>query len=186
VNTVQADTPRSGSRVSAHWFIDETKAHGLTFVIVEVESDKVGRVRAQMAKLRRKGQRAVHFNAESKTSKTQILAEIRSLPLTATVIRIKAVHDYPNARAAGITAVAKLALADHPSRIVFERDATQERNDRRTLSSFLRTTPTIEYQHVDRASDPILWVADALAWALQRGGAWQQAITPLITRTLDV
>ncbi|WP_460702136.1 hypothetical protein [Myceligenerans halotolerans] len=56
--------------------------------------------------------------------------------------------------------------------------------DRRILNQELRKTE-VRYDHMHRHEEPLLWAADAVAWAWQRGGPWQAAAKGLIAEVIE-
>jgi hypothetical protein len=59
--------------------------------------------------------------------------------------------------------------------------------DRQILLSELRAKKTaFGYDHMPPYSDPLLWVADAVAWCSSAGGAWRERIEPLVVCSQDI
>jgi len=88
------------------------------------------------------------------------------------------------ARERAVRGVAQLARVEHPKRIVFELDEAVDREDRRWLRSELGANSPVEYLHQNRSADPMVWIADGIAWAVQRGGQWCAQVEPLITQVI--
>jgi len=65
--------------------------------------------------------------------------------------------------------------------LIIERLDGAEQRDRRDISQALArlgsVTP-VRYGHVDASTEAALWVADAAAWALGKGGSWADRIRP--------
>ena len=169
--------------MAVQWFIDESKQNGLTMVVVSVDATHIGSVRARISTLPRRRGSALHFTKESNATRASALREIASLPLSAFIIQVpKAVRPIL-ARERAIRKIASEAKIMRPTRIVFERDAAVELNDRRWLRDELIRT-NIEYLHLGKNGDPLLWIADAIAWADNRGGDWLKMIAQLITKRM--
>ena len=66
--------------------------------------------------------------------------------------------------------------------LVFELDETARVHDSKLLSD-LQTK--ILWDHRERNQEPLLWVADAVAWCVNRGGEWEKLVRPLIVETID-
>lgn len=63
------------------------------------------------------------------------------------------------------------------TRLVIESNQHQDERDRRVLAKELRhTIGTFTYEHLKPAEDPILWVADAVAWCHGAGGDWSRRL----------
>ena len=39
---------------------------------------------------------------------------------------------------------------------------------------------TLEYRHLSPYEEPLLWVSDAVAWAMGAGGDWRRRVEPMI------
>ena len=153
-------------------------------VVVAVPSSSVGSCRAQMAKLvnepPRKGG-AIHFKKELDVIRSKAYRLIALMPIQCITIRIPTNVDAISARELAVNQVAKLALERQPQRVVFELDEAAIKNDRRWLRTALPPGSGIEYQHLGKSADPMLWVADGIAWAIHRGGKWRAMVQHLIT-----
>jgi hypothetical protein len=66
--------------------------------------------------------------------------------------------------------------------LVFELDETAHAHDSKVLSD-LQTN--ILWDHRERNQEPLLWVSDAVAWCVNRGGDWERLVRPLIIETMD-
>jgi hypothetical protein len=67
------------------------------------------------------------------------------------------------------------------TRLVIESREGRDHLDRQVLLGALQQRPTtFGYDHMPPHSDPLLWVADAVAWCSSAGGAWRERITPLV------
>lgn len=172
--------------MAEQWFIDETKQRGLMFAVIAVDSSDVGRCRTQLLKLKRPGQSSLHFTTDSEETKARAYREIAAMPITATLVLVPSDVKPVPARERAVRYVARRAIEVEPQRIVFERDSAAEVNDRRWLRSELARYPEIEYQHVGKTGDPMLWVADGVAWAVQRGGKWLAMVQHLIVERVEV
>ena len=73
--------------------------------------------------------------------------------------------------------VAHLSYCD-VTRLVLESRRSQDNRDRTIIHRVLRHKgrPPFEYSHLEGASEPLLWVSDAVAWAWGRGGHWRQTL----------
>lgn len=72
-------------------------------------------------------------------------------------------------------------------RLTIESRQGRDQHDRQVLIEELHrlNARALQYVHVPPHADPLLWVADALAWSHSAGGAWRQRIA-LITTAQDV
>jgi len=158
-----------------HWFVDETKATGFSLVAVGFDGSDVGYSRAKMLRLTRlpgrKGS-ALHFTKENDATRSASYQVIKELPIVSILVIRPATGSHDDPRQEAMRAMAKIARERRPQRIVIERDTSVEHLDKRWLHEELAGLSGIEYQHLGKKEDPLLWVADGIAWALNRGGRW--------------
>jgi len=166
------------------WFVDETKKDGLTLAVVEIPTAYVGSCRTQMKKLLLHGQSSLHFTSESDATRTKAYQTIAAMPLSVATINVPAKIKPIPARERAIKALGQLALLQLPQRIVIESDSNADKADRLWLRQELGTGSGIEYQHLDKHGDPLLWIADGFAWAIQRGGKWLPMVQHLIVERI--
>jgi hypothetical protein len=153
------------------------------FAVVAVRATAVGSCRAQMAKLAKELPRkggAIHFKKESDTSRSRIYRQIAQMPLQCRIIWVPSTVKPIAAREIAVRSVARLARSEKPQRIVFETDEAALKKDRVWLHEELPPSSGIEYQHLSGFADPMLWIADGIAWAVHRGGFWRAMINRLI------
>jgi len=62
-------------------------------------------------------------------------------------------------------------------------DTGQDASDRRIIASELRRAEQedVRYEHVGKSEEPLLWIADAIAWSYGRGGRWREEVRTLTT-----
>jgi hypothetical protein len=66
--------------------------------------------------------------------------------------------------------------------LIFELDETVRFKDHH----FLKQQRTdFAWDHRKRHEEPLLWVADAVAWCVNRGGDWERMVRPIIVETID-
>lgn len=87
-----------------------------------------------------------------------------------------------DARSGCWAALVPLLLDRRVENLVIDRLDGAEQRDRRDIASALKgQTADFAYAHAQNATEPALWVADAAAWAIGKGGPWR----PRITRVVD-
>lgn len=170
----------------AHAFIDESKRDGYTIVVVMVAAHTLTDARAQLRRSLLPGQRALHFKNERDSRRRQLLGTMRALNLSARVYTRR--HDAEvTARQACLEAVVEDVAAEDISRLVLELSDSDLARDMRTLTAARRKhSASFEFLHLRAPQEPMLWVADAIAWAWPQGGAWKASIASLVTQHRDV
>jgi hypothetical protein len=168
-------------------FIDETKNQDFVFVGCLVPSKDLGKVRRILKGFLLPGQRSIHFHNESHRRRRKIIGVLLSLKLKVLITRVKG-YTGNRARSESLEALVKLALKHQVSRLVLELDSSSLELDLKTLAKVsylsLKETP-LPWDHMERHHEPLLWVADAFAWCLNRGGEWERIVRPMIIETIE-
>ena len=167
-------------------YIDESKAKSYILVAVLVQPGLAAGFRKRMMRLRMPGQRYIHFINERDSRRKIILSELLDMNIRARVYRTAGLHPIA-ARAICL----KVLLADliqlNVTNLVFELEESSQKSDvillRQILSNGdLRTK--IEYSHVSKPEEPLVWIADAIAWSYARGGDFRRRALLLIDAVL--
>jgi hypothetical protein len=70
--------------------------------------------------------------------------------------------------------------------LTFDLDASALAQDVRDLNKLrAQFDSDVIWDHVSRNQEPLLWVADAVAWCVNRGGDWERMVRPIIEETID-
>lgn len=167
-------------------FVDETKAKGYTMVAAVVVPHDATELRKEMRALVLKGQRRIHFTRENDSRRRLILSKLVDLGVRAHIVQ-SAAKQQADGREECLMQLVGLAADNNHTRIVFERDASIEQADRRILyrevsSHGLRST--LRYEHEAAHDEPLLWIADAIAWSHAKGGDWRRRIEPMLLATV--
>ena len=168
-------------------FIDETKNQDFVFVGCLAPSKDLANVRKVLKAFLLPGQRSIHFHNESPRRRRKIIAVLLSLELKVLVASVKGSTDN-RARSRAIELLAQLALKHKVSRLVIELDLSALESDLKTLAKVsylsLKETP-MPWDHMERHQEPLLWVADAVAWCLNPGGEWERMVRPMILENVE-
>lgn len=169
-----------------HLFVDESKKRGYLFAVAAVHIGDVQRERALMRSFLLHGQSHLHFTKESDGRRRTILHElIKHSTARSTVIAVTARVSDVEARRACLAATATIAVERRADRLVFERDDSTHQADRRFLFPKLRDTE-VRYDFMGKREEPLLWMADAIAWCHAAGGRWRALASPLIVENHSV
>lgn len=163
-------------------YLDESKAKNYIFVGVVVADGDSPRLRKRVAALKMPGQRSIHFVKEGNSRRKRLLSEFRDLEVQALKI-VSYEKNKLNAREECIREIVAVAMKHGCTSIFFERDESVVSKDESWLKDELakaRPSQPIGFEHLQRHEEPILWVADALAWCDARAGEWSERIKPLI------
>lgn len=163
-------------------FVDESKSKGYTMVAAVVVPGDVAVLQREIRALVLPGQRRIHFTKESDQRKRQVLSKLVELDVTAHIFHCASNNDALGREACLVGIVAH--AAQHAlTRIVLERDESVDRADRRILFREVKKhglTNELSYALEAAHQEPLLWIADAVAWSHTKGGDWKRRIQPLI------
>ena len=160
-------------------FVDEAKRGGLVIAAVWVEPSDTEDCRRQLRELRLKGQKRIHFTKERDSRRRLLVAKMSRLPARVDIYDAAAIKDARAARTRALLGLAERAAIVRASRLIIEQDDSLVHADRRTLFTVLRGTG-VTYLHQRPSTEPLLWIADAMAWCWQHGPQWRARIEPMV------
>jgi len=73
--------------------------------------------------------------------------------------------------------------------LVIDTRSNKDVHDKRTLRHLLAPHPSasqLVYEHLDSTSEPLLWIADLVAWCHGAGSEWRKRIDPITTAVIDL
>jgi hypothetical protein len=173
-----------------HAYADESErpARYLMSCLV-VAPAEVPRLREATRRLLLPGQRRLHFHSESDHRQRRLASELVHFEADVTVFICRSTHGRRGreARASCLTAIVDhLQETGSDVMLTLESRHEQDREDHPVIWSARRRHPLLDYQHVRGGEEPMLWLADAFAWLVGAGGAWQRRIAPAVTQVIDV
>lgn len=171
---------------AAHVFVDESKSKGFTLAAVSIDERRLHEARLGLRSFLLPGQRRIHFKSESQTRRRAILATLPGLGASAVIVATPQNMPALRARDAAMREMGLWAARIQAIRICIERDETVEGLDRRALFEVQSYTGSgFTYGHSRPYDEPLLWAADAVAWAWTRGGNWRAAADRIVTSVID-
>jgi hypothetical protein len=166
--------------MSVQWaFVDESKEKKYTMVATIIKGTKLVKSRKDMRALLAPGQTRIHFKNESPQRRRKILAAVSALEHS----NVCSTSNHPKSKNARIECLDYLipALLERGvTKIVFEADESLVQAERRylmALLSKLQDAQEVAFEHLAPRQEPCLWIPDAVAWAIQRGGEWTQRVS---------
>lgn len=171
--------------MSAHAFLDESKANGYVIAAAIVFPHRLGAARQAMRGLCLPGQQRVHLSKEQPARRRQILAAVCRLDIEVRIYDASGIQNPRAARSACLEQVIADLAALRGQRLVIEQDdslVSADQADLWTASHKYETAATLAYEHVPPRTEPLLWIADAAVWSWSRGGQWRQRIDPVVRR----
>lgn len=168
--------------------MDESKSGRYILAVAVVERSDVSRLRAEVRSLVLPGQSRIHFTKERDQRKRKILSCLIDLGIQAHVFESFEKSE-TLARKSCLSALVSFAAQGRHSKIVLERDESIVQSDRRILyqeSRLISPTEWLTYELEVPRKEPLLWLADVIAWSYAKGGDWQRRVNPLISGVTKV
>ena len=162
-------------------FIDESKAKKYLLVLSLLGPRDLATTRRFLTRTLLAGQRSVHFRKESPRRRTYLIKTFRKLNIRVVVFKDK-LGSSVSSRTLLIRRICDEAKRLELSELVFELDQNCFNNDVKLLNA---VRPDLSWDHRERNQEPLLWVADAVAWCVNRGGEWERVVRPMIVETIE-
>lgn len=171
--------------MAVHAFVDESSRASYHLVAAIVDPTHLVGSRTLLRSLRLPGERRLHFQSEGNARRSAILSALREIEARAWLYvgRGKAEH----VRAAAMTVLALDLNRVGAARLAVEsRGEPLDRADRLVIAKSLPPGSMVTYEHLLPHEEPMLWMADAVAWCYGAGSRWRPRVDPLITRVVTV
>ncbi|MEU7937831.1 hypothetical protein [Microbispora bryophytorum] len=172
-----------------HAFVDESARGGYLICTVVIAPEDLSASRQALRKLCKPGQQRIHMTSESDNRRREILSEIDGLGVAAHVYQAElGKRSQRVVRDDCIRAAVPGLIAMGVSRLVIE-SCDQDRQDRLVIHETLSKAEAhdrLTYRHDRPASEPLLWVPDALAWAYGKGGDWRRRTRGVVQGVIKV
>jgi hypothetical protein len=170
-------------------FSDESERAAVTLMaVVMVDPAGIGDARAVMRGLLLAGQRRVHTSDESHRRRHLILDTVAGIEgLNAVVLRLRRTLGVDRVAARQATleaAVTVVVKAKASSWTLDDMHPAERARDRNIIGHALRRADPavpVVFDHRRSHSEPLLWAADALCWAVGIGGDWRRRVEPVVT-----
>lgn len=168
-------------------FVDESARPGRYLMAsVRVMPSFAGIVRRGLTDLVLPGQRRLHFKTESDRRRRMLLSAMAQLPVAIDLYIARGLGG-DVARGLCLQQIVRDLQATGDDTIVFiERVDGLETYDHRSISAARHRSPNLTWQHLAPTEDPILWLADAAAWATGAGEDWHDRLGATISRLVEI
>jgi hypothetical protein len=171
-----------------HAFVDESIRRRYLLCAAMVRPENLDDSRRELRMMLLPGQRRLHFSQESAPRRKALLSRMSRMNVQAAIYECAGKE--AGARRAGIRLVVQDLVAIGARRLVVESREGRDRVDRRTIRAALFDAGAIDrlgYEHMRPSEEPLLWVADAVAWAYGAGQTWRRrvgGIVEVVTRVV--
>lgn len=173
----------------AHAFVDESIRNGYLMSAAVIGSGELATARGKLRELCKPGQRRLHMKDENDSRRREILSTLGGLGLSIHLYRapvagrpIRTSRD--DCLRALIPELARLNVA----RLVIESCSQDHRDNQviQPLAGALVAAGRFAWVHCAPSGEPLLWAADAAAWAYGKGGDWRRRLEGIVDQVTDV
>lgn len=172
-------------------YLDECKGSDYLMAATIVGPESTTTCREEIRRLRVAGKDRIHFNSESDAVRKRVLTRVVALAgehdLSVTLYVAKTGRELER-RMAILDRVVEDCVKGDVGRLVLEVDESTRRHDElRIKNARHRAGATdLRYYLMASSTEPLLWVADAVAWSWRRDQHWRARVRPLIDQVIDV
>jgi hypothetical protein len=151
---------------------------------VIVEEIAAGPLRRNLRKLLLPNERRLHIRKSDRPQRLRILGTIAGWDFDA---RVYECHHRESvgteaARQLGVERLVRDVQDTGVDTTMFiERREGADDRDRSTIIRARQRRPSLDFQHLRPTDDPLLWLPDAIAWAVGAGGEWRRALGSSVT-----
>jgi hypothetical protein len=167
-------------------FVDESM-RGQRYLLgcVLVEARSLNTVRRSLVDVKIANRR-VHFTNESPGRRREILQLIASLPVRSFVVLCRRTHGVreTDARSMCLQTVVAELQRDRVGRLVIE-SRQDDREDVTSIERVRSAEPRLVFEHRRAKEEPLLWIADAIVWAVGSGGEWRELVEPVFNGVIE-
>ena len=142
-------------------------------------------LRLSMLELALHGQ--VHFRKESVRRRPMLIETISALPVEAFAVVVKRSPgvSHAEARRECLSAIVATLQGREVPRLTLDR-TTVAVEDARNIRRVRRPDPVLTFEHRASRDEPMLWVADGVAWAVGARGPWPERLGEVLTGVMTL
>lgn len=165
-----------------HVYVDESKAKAYLMAAVMVTPGNLTKFRRIMKSFLMPRQGHIHFVNEKDSRRKQILSALDAAGVQARIYKVVGLNPIV-ARAVCIEALMDDLVELQATSVNLELEESARGSDVVLLRKGLERRglrANIEYKHLGKSAEPILWIADAIAWSYARGGDFRRRALLLV------
>ena len=169
-------------------FVDESiRGQRYLMACVLVQAHDMSAMRSDVGALAGTKSSRVHFNAELDSQRQTLLETFASFPIESFVVVCRRRHGVTEFEArtrclAHIVGALQLRSVD---RLVIE-SRQDDMDDERTIHRHRQPEPRLVFEHRRGSDEPLLWIADGVAWAVGAGPRWSDLLGRGLSHIIEV
>lgn len=190
MSSVKDRSGRADERsVSLHAFVDESRRNDTYLLAVAVAPPgELARLRKLLMRLRMPNQRELHFKKETPARRRLILSTLVQAVVHVDVYLACCRKGEERARQTCVARLTNDMVKLGVTRLVFDSREVRDDHDLLTIRTALGQSAWgtgLFYEHMHSQNDPMLWIADVVAWCYGAGGDWLRRVQPLVGEIID-
>jgi len=169
-------------------FVDESiRGSRYLMACVLVQARDIHALRTEMTELAGPKSRRVHFNAELRARRQSLLELFATLPIESFAVSCRRSHGVSEfeARSRCLATIVAALQARGVDRLVIE-SRQDDTDDERTVLRNRRPEPRLVFEHRRGVDEPLLWIADGVAWAAGAGPRWSSFLGVRLSNVIEV
>lgn len=176
--------------MSVHAFVDESRRNDtyLLAAAIVVPSD-LRRLRSLLRGLLLPGQGELHFKKETPQRRKLILSQLSAAGARVRIYRQSCSGGPEAARQDCLARLTADMVELNAGRLALDtrenRDVLDLRTIRAAPGKFPRASQLI-YEHLSSVCEPLLWIADAVAWSYGAKGEWARRVGGIVIHVVDL
>ena len=169
-------------------FVDESvRGQRYLMACVLVQAHDMPEMRADVGAMAGTKRSRVHFNAELDSRRRVLLETFAALSMASFVVVCRRRHGVTEFQArtrclAYIVGALQLSSVD---RLVIE-SRQDDVDDERTIHRHRQREPRLVFEHRRGVDEPLLWVADGVAWSVGAGPRWSDLLGTNLSQIIEL
>ena len=169
-------------------FVDES-IRGQRYLMgcVLVQAHDLSTMRAGVGDLAGTKSSRVHFNAELDSRRQTLLETFAELSIESFVVICRRRHGVTEfeARSRCLAYIVAALQSRSVDRLVIE-SRQDDVDDERTIHRHRQRQPRLVFEHRRGVDEPLLWVADGVAWAVGAGPRWSEILGARVSQIIEL
>jgi len=169
-------------------FVDESiRGQRYLMACVLVQAHDMPAMRSDMGTLAGTKSTRVHFNAELDARRQVLLETFATFAMESFVVVCRRGHGITEfeARTRCLAYIVGMLQLRSVDRLVIE-SRQDDVDDERTIHRHRQREPRLVFEHRRGVDEPLLWIADGVAWSVGAGPRWSDLLGTSLTQIIEV